>query len=44
MTNKKKKIKAHASTRECPICHVPHTINQHRHHGTGSYKKHHKKK
>lgn len=37
-------VKAHGSVRDCKICKVPHTINQHRHHGKDSYKSHHKKK
>lgn len=41
---KKPKVKPHRSVRDCDICHIPHTINQHRHHGKGSYKQHHDKK
>ena len=41
---KKPMVKPHGSVRECKICKVPHTINQHRHHGKDAYKTHHKRK
>jgi|GEM_PF-6182590 hypothetical protein len=35
------KVKPHKSKRECPICAKTHTKNEHRFHGTGTYKKTH---
>jgi hypothetical protein len=37
----KTKVKAHASSRTCPICTKEHTTNEHRFHGKGTYKKTH---
>ena len=34
-------VKSHVSKRKCPICAKTHTKNEHRFHGSGTYKKTH---